>query len=521
MALILATPGISPVEAQATGTVRVSNQQQAGNTAISIDGDVDYAQPFCTGASNVTVTKVSLETAYKYLSSGPAVVNTIGPPPVVTIRSDSSGTPGSVLDTLTNPSFDTSLDTAEDFTSSSDTALDAGTTYWLVINWPSHQDRNRRFQVGSTRSPGEDSTSDAGWGIGNRLLAGNREYLKPEAIRMAVYATGDAPSNSSPVFHDSDCDGAKDSFEFSIDENAAAGAVLGEVTARDLDGDTPTHTVGGTDAGEFNQDFALGATDGRITVKQGATIDYESLKKYSITINVTDGEDSSGNIESDPTTDETVSVEISVNNLNEPGVIEASTASPKADVELTLTITDPDRLMVGRSAEWFASDTADGTFTALSDGFITPSGVWGYTPQASEVGKFLKVVADYYDNQCRLVRIPGNPCLRTAEFTFSNAVVPNALATGQPTIGGTAQVGQTLTASTSGIADADGLSNVSYSYQWLADDMEIDGATGSTYTVRSSDSGKVIKVRVDFTDDTGSLESLTSEGTAAVVMGGL
>ena len=81
-------------------------------------------------------------------------------------------------------------------------------------------------------------------------------------------------------------------------------------------------------------------------------------------------------------------------------------------------------------------------------------------------------------------------------------------------------MGQILTASTSGISDEDGLVNVSYSYQWLADDTEIDGATSSTYTVKSSDNGKVIKVRVDFRDDAGTRESLTSEGKA-VVMGGL
>ena len=97
----------------------------------------------------------------------------------------------------------------------------------------------------------------------------------------------------------------------------------------------------------------------------------------------------------------------------------------------------------------------------------------------------------------------------------------NSVATGPPTISGTAQVGQTLTASTSGITDADGLTNVDYEYQWLADDTEIDGATSSTYTVQASDNGKVIKVRVTFKDDVDNDESLTSEGTSAVVMGGL
>ena len=49
----------------------------------------------------------------------------------------------------------------------------------------------------------------------------------------------------------------------------------------------------------------------------------------------------------------------------------------------------------------------------------------------------------------------------------------NDPATGTPTITGTAQVGQTLTAVTSAIMDADGLSNVSYTYQWI----RVDGGT--------------------------------------------
>ena len=94
---------------------------------------------------------------------------------------------------------------------------------------------------------------------------------------------------------------------------------------------------------------------------------------------------------------------------------------------------------------------------------------------------------------------------------------PNNLATGVPTITGAAQVGETLTADTSGIADEDGLENVSYSYQWLTSrDAEIDGATSSTYSLQESDEGKVIKVRVTFTDDVGHEESLTSAPTAAV-----
>ena len=92
----------------------------------------------------------------------------------------------------------------------------------------------------------------------------------------------------------------------------------------------------------------------------------------------------------------------------------------------------------------------------------------------------------------------------------------NTEATGTPTISGTPQVGETLTADTSGIADDDGLKNVSFSYQWLADDTAIQGATGSAYTLIEADEGKTVSVRVSFTDDTGNGETLTSTATDAV-----
>ena len=110
----------------------------------------------------------------------------------------------------------------------------------------------------------------------------------------------------------------------------------------------------------------------------------------------------------------------------------------------------------------------------------------------------------------------GNVDNGAGHLYYLTVTVQNSPATGAPTISGTAQVGQTLTSSTSGIADVDGLTNVSYSYQWLADDTEIHETTSSTYTVQSSDNGKVIKVRVTFTDDAGYDESLTSEATVAV-----
>ena len=93
---------------------------------------------------------------------------------------------------------------------------------------------------------------------------------------------------------------------------------------------------------------------------------------------------------------------------------------------------------------------------------------------------------------------------------------PNTLATGAPTVGGTPRVGDELTASTSGISDADGLDDARFAYQWIRADSDISGATGPAYTAMEADEGERLKVRVSFTDDAGNAESLTSAATDAV-----
>ena len=115
------------------------------------------------------------------------------------------------------------------------------------------------------------------------------------------------------------------------------------------------------------------------------------------------------------------------------------------------------------------------------------------------------------------VRIIATNSVGNGDASDEKSATANATATGAPAISGTVQVGHTLTAGTTGIADTNGLTGVSYSYQWLADDTEIASATSSTYTLQASDNGKVIKVQVTFTDDAGNDEALTSVGTSAVV----
>ena len=49
----------------------------------------------------------------------------------------------------------------------------------------------------------------------------------------------------------------QDSYAFRVNENTPTRTVVGTVAATDSDGDSLTYSVGGTDATEFNEVFAL------------------------------------------------------------------------------------------------------------------------------------------------------------------------------------------------------------------------------------------------------------------------
>ena len=106
------------------------------------------------------------------------------------------------------------------------------------------------------------------------------------------------------------------------------------------------------------------------------------------------------------------------------------------------------------------------------------------------------------------------------QFRYFAEAPPNVSPSGLPTIRGVVAVGQTLTVSTSGITDDNGLSNAVFTYQWVKTtdgaDADISGETGSTYKITASDAGSSFKVTVAFTDDAGYSESLTSNSTETV-----
>ena len=182
----------------------------------------------------------------------------------------------------------------------------------------------------------------------------------------------------------------------------------------------------------------------------------------------------------------------------------APTISGAARVGQTLTadtsgIADEDGLSDAVfSYQWLADDTNIQGATGSN-----------YTLTVDDEGKSIRVTVSFTDAE-------GNPETLTSDPTGEVAPKPNTQATGQPSISGTVRVGQTLTADVTGIADEDGLDNVTFSYQWLADDTNIQGATDLTYTLTEDDEGKAITVTVNFTDAEDNEESLTSDPTGAV-----
>ena len=96
-----------------------------------------------------------------------------------------------------------------------------------------------------------------------------------------------------------------------------------------------------------------------------------------------------------------------------------------------------------------------------------------------------------------------NPIIWSTTLDWSPPVVTrtvylslpaNNAATGAPTITGTAQAGQELTADASPIMDTDGLTGVSYSYQWVrvdadgtSNEEDISGEIAETYTLTNDD----------------------------------
>jgi len=588
--------GPMPAAAQSSESPKISNSDEGFvlQQAVSIEPNRAWAQSFCTGPAPGTLEKVRLWTEASGLDSDSMPTVSLYANLYSEVRAQSRQSiiisfdtqPAYRVHTLTNPELDGTINTAEDFTSSG-FELAPYTRYWVVVERPTTAGA---FRV-ATRNGSHEIASGWSLGSGPRMLVrlpnihgapfwtyNDRllQSLSSFTYRMDLFATGDARANTPPVlgWHNRNCtwplaghhnwrvtENTPSTYQTDDTPPLTLPTRIGTVRAFDKEGDDLTYSIGGRDVWKFNRLFELNSSTGAITVKRGVTIDYEetfgyaspiAYHLYNLTVSVTDGKDDTGAVEATPTIDDTIPVTIRVVDGDDPGTARFTTVAnarnrvdiqtPRQGVTLRVTLRDQDGFLLTNwiRRHMYRGDSVTGPFTKIRT--LTGNNKT-YTPVAADVGKYLKVSADYIDGHCTRIDSfgPHGSCWRNATFTHpvavaaarrsqsqsqsqqqqqeeTQSVLPpvNSVASGAPTIDGSYQVGETLSALTGDITDPDGLDDVVYAYEWLADDTPIADATGSSYTLTSSELGKVIKVRVTFTDDLGNGESLISEATPAV-----
>ncbi len=483
---------------------------------------VDQAQAFTTGDNTAGYTLTSVEIdIYGATDFGSVTVS---------INSDSSGSPGASLGTLTNPTSVASDNIQTFMASGSGITLAKETTYFIVLDVTGTQSGALR----NTGSNNEDANPAANWSIGDESLYRNRGETGAwtswhESKKIRINGTVGTTTTLSTDATLSD---------LALEDNTGTAITLTPtfvsattsytaMVANSVDEITIAPTVNESNAeyeiqdgtGTELTDADLNTTGFQVALSEGAS---------TIKVEVTAEDDS---------TTETYEVVVTRATATPPlthcetGDIWCATMTVAELTSGGLTLGHGYNSTLNQGAlapDEFEYDGTDYMVSGLivTPGFDTPLRI-GFDPSGEMVFNtdnfFLYVdgTAFLFDDatfvsadqfqwaSARLSWSTGDTVeLRLVERS-------GTAATGKPTIRGTARVGQTLTADISGIADDDGLVNVSYSYQWIRVqnlvEAEISGATASTYTPVADDVGKTIRVKVTFTDDADNPETAISD----------
>jgi hypothetical protein len=143
-----------------------------------------------------------------------------------------------------------------------------------------------------------------------------------------------------------------------------------------------------------------------------------------------------------------------------------------------------------------------------------------YTVQSTDAGYSLRVVVTYSDPNGQTSATSAQTAAVGGGSGGGGSTTSPPANISAPTISGTSQSGQTLTASTGSWSNTP----TSYAYQWSRCDStgancaSVSGATASTYALGSADVGSTIRVAVAASNSGGS-GTATSSATAAVEAG--
>lgn len=135
---------------------------------------------------------------------------------------------------------------------------------------------------------------------------------------------------------------------------------------------------------------------------------------------------------------------------------------------------------------------------------------------AGETGQSL-LLASTWVNSAVKVELTYVDALGATVSLMSAPVKVNAAPEGLPVIAGTFEEDGLVTVVTpSALTDADGMGDLPLAYQWLADGIEITGATEAFLGLSQEQVGKKLSVRASYTDGDGQREQATSAPSVAV-----
>ena len=353
--------------------------------------------------------------------------------------------------------------------------------------------------VGTNSSTYSPISSDVGSKIRVEVSfidgAGNPETV-PSAPTAAVLPAADpcCPNDHSPVFP------APDPRMFTVEENVPLGTDIGvPVTATDADGDTLTYSV--DTASPYSGYFQINSETGQLQTndESGRVFNHEKLptNMYGILVVADDGREGTDTAQ--------ITVVVSVTDVDEPPdapVAVTVTGSGTTSLQVTWTAPPNDRRPAIEDYDVQYREVGESQWMDGPQDVIGTSA----TIMSVDAGKS-------YEVQVRATNDEG-------DSLWAAWGADNSPATGKPMIGGTPQVGQTLTADVSGIRDTDGLPS-SFTYVWRSVDSSnnerLVGANSNTYSPESTDLGRTIKVEVSFTDGGGYSETVTSDAVGPVV----
>ena len=185
---VLATVAPEPAAAQTVTTFISNTGQTSSETPTSV-----RAQAFTTGTGTYTVSSVAIYVGVQSSST-----------PVVQIYGDTSGNPGTLLATMTNPG--TIQDSAvNSFTAPASTMLSASTTYWVVTS-NSAATNGTGFVVGVVSSTTLDSGTAAGWSIGTARFKNNiaQTSWNNSTFRLRFQIRGTGADTTPPTLTSAD-----------------------------------------------------------------------------------------------------------------------------------------------------------------------------------------------------------------------------------------------------------------------------------------------------------------------------